>query len=108
MARGCVKYRNNLRLGAPVGDIVLDELKVENGSRQIPFEHQGADTEGRLHFCQLHRDIDMKRFFGSRHGEVPFESANGLRWNGAAPFTQPACASPFRRSTTRHGREIYS
>jgi hypothetical protein len=27
----------------PVGNVVLDELKVEDGSRQIPFERQGRE-----------------------------------------------------------------
>src|SRR5260370_31134194 len=74
VTRVCVKDRNNLSLCAPAIDIVLDELNVENGSRQIPFEHEGADTEGRLHFSQLHWDIDMERLLGSRHVKVPFES----------------------------------
>src|SRR5258708_2224568 len=94
MTRVCVKERNNLSLCAPAIDIVLDELNVENGSRQIPFEHEGADTEGRLHFSQLHWDVDIKRFLGNRHVKVPFESrywyyslkdANRLAWCGSAP-----------------------
>jgi len=48
-----VKDRNNLGLGVPVGDVVLDELKVEDGSRQIPFDRQGTDTERRLHFSNF-------------------------------------------------------
>ena len=45
VARVRVKDRNNLSLGVPAGDIVLDELKVEKGRRQIPFKHQGANAE---------------------------------------------------------------
>jgi len=71
-----VKDRNDLSLGAPVADIVLDELKVEDGRRQIPFKHQGADTEGHLYFCQPHPDIEdpsrslhaRDRFVGRPHG----------------------------------------
>jgi hypothetical protein len=63
VARIRVKDRNNLGLGVPVGDVVLDELKVENGGWQIPFERQGTDTERHLHFCQRHRNVDVKRFF---------------------------------------------
>src|SRR6266849_5608716 len=45
-----LKDRNHLGLGVPVGDVVFNKLKVEYGSRQIPFEHQGRDAEGHLHF----------------------------------------------------------
>ena len=33
VARIGVKDRNDLRLGVPAGDVLLEELKVENGSR---------------------------------------------------------------------------
>src|SRR5467141_502218 len=45
-----VKDRDHLSLGVPVGNVVLDELKVEDRSWQIPFERQGRDTEGNPHF----------------------------------------------------------
>jgi len=44
MAGICVKDGNDLRLGVRVGDIVCDELKVENGGRQITFERQALYT----------------------------------------------------------------
>ena len=48
VARIRVKDRDHLSLGIPVGDVVLDELKVEDRSRQIPFERQGRDTKDSL------------------------------------------------------------
>jgi hypothetical protein len=30
---------------------------VEDGRRQVPFKHQGADTEDLLHLRQPHRDM---------------------------------------------------
>ena len=44
MAGICVKDGDDLRLGVRVGDIVCDELKVENGGRQITFERQALYT----------------------------------------------------------------
>jgi hypothetical protein len=57
-----VKDRNDLRLGVPTGDVVLDELHVEDRGRQVPFELQGADTEHRLYLRQFHGNINVKRF----------------------------------------------
>src|SRR5262249_38938214 len=55
-----VKDGDDLGIGLPLGDVILDEQKVKNRSGQISFERQGADTEYHLHVCQLHRDIDVK------------------------------------------------
>ena len=60
MARICVEDGNNLSRGLPVGDVILDELKVKKRSRQIPFERQGTDAEYRFHVRQLYWNIDMK------------------------------------------------
>jgi hypothetical protein len=30
-----VKYSDDLRLGMPIGDVILDELEMENRSRKI-------------------------------------------------------------------------
>lgn len=51
VARIRVKDRKDLGPGVPVGNIFLDEVKVENGSWQISLERQGSDTEGHLYFC---------------------------------------------------------
>ena len=37
-----VKYGDDLRLGMPIGDVIFDELEVENRSREIAFECQSA------------------------------------------------------------------
>ena len=58
-----VEDRDNLRRRAPVRDVARDALKVDDRRRQVSFERQGADTEHHLHVCQLHWNIDMKRFF---------------------------------------------
>jgi hypothetical protein len=58
----CVKDRNDLGLGFPVGDVLRDELQVKNGRRQIPFERQVSDAVGNSQFCQSHWNIDAKRF----------------------------------------------
>ncbi len=46
VARIGVKHCNHLGLGVPVGDVVLNKLKVKYRSWQIPFECQGRDAEG--------------------------------------------------------------
>ena len=35
-----VKHGNELRLGIPIADVVADQLKVKNRSRQVSFEYQ--------------------------------------------------------------------
>jgi hypothetical protein len=35
-----VKHGDDLRLGMPLGDVIFDELDVENRSREIAFESQ--------------------------------------------------------------------
>src|SRR5215831_12049630 len=65
---------DDLRGRAPARDVVLDELHVEDRSRQIAFERQGVDAEHRLHVLERHRDIDVKWFSGIRHVRTPFES----------------------------------
>jgi heme/copper-type cytochrome/quinol oxidase subunit 2 len=57
-----LKDRNDFRLGIPIGDVILDELHVEDRGRQVPFELQGADTEHHLHVRQFHGNINMQRF----------------------------------------------
>jgi hypothetical protein len=47
-----MKDRDHFGPAAPVSDIVLDQLHMEDRSRQIPFEHQRADAEDELHFGQ--------------------------------------------------------
>src|ERR1700759_4039814 len=37
VARIGVKNRNNLSRGVPIGDVALNELKVENGNGRSPF-----------------------------------------------------------------------
>ena len=45
MAGVGVKDGNGLGFCFPLGDIILDKLHMEDRSRQISFERQGADTE---------------------------------------------------------------
>jgi len=58
-----MKDRDNLALRLPIGDIVHDEPKVKDSSRQIAFERQRCDAEYILDLCQFDGDIDVKRFF---------------------------------------------
>src|SRR5215813_7183088 len=44
-----VKHGDKLGLGVPTGDVVPDELQVENRSGQITLERQGTDTEHGFH-----------------------------------------------------------
>src|SRR4029453_14968620 len=66
-----VKDRDDLRLCIPIGDVILDELHVEDRGRQVPFELQGADTEHHLHVRQFYRNINVKQFFLSDHFQAP-------------------------------------
>lgn len=56
-----MKDSDDLRLGVGAGDIVGDELKVENRGRQIAFERQCANTADRLYVLEFHRNIDVER-----------------------------------------------
>ena len=56
----CVEHRDDVRLRIPIGDVTLDELKVEDGSRQVSFERQGADAVHRPDVRHFDGDIDMK------------------------------------------------
>jgi len=67
-----MKDRDNLELGLPIGDIVRNEPKVKESSRQIAFERQRCDAGYILDFFQLDRNIDMERLFLRGHGKVPF------------------------------------
>jgi hypothetical protein len=58
-----VKDGYNPRLGVPVGNVIFDDLKVENRSRKISSKVQGADTEHQLYVRQLNRYVDLKRLF---------------------------------------------
>jgi hypothetical protein len=42
MASIRVKYGDDLRFGIPIGDVIFDELELENRSREIAFECQSA------------------------------------------------------------------
>jgi hypothetical protein len=67
-----VKDHDSLRFCVPICRVSHDELKVENGSWQIPLERQGSDTEGRFQLVELYRNVDVKRFLFIRHEEVPY------------------------------------
>jgi hypothetical protein len=69
-----MKRRYDLSLGVPIVDVLGDELKMKDGGREIAFERQGKEAEGRLQVRQRHRDIDMKRFPLSWSFHVSFKS----------------------------------
>jgi len=54
------KTPDHLSLGVPVGDVVLDELKVEDRSCRS-LRTSRKDTEGNLHFATS-LNIDVKWF----------------------------------------------
>jgi hypothetical protein len=56
-----MKYGNDLRLGIPVCNVILQDLNVEERGWQIPFEGQSAHAEYDFHFRQLHGNVDVKR-----------------------------------------------
>src|SRR5262249_4673731 len=78
VSRVRVKDHNSLGFSVPIGCVFYDELKVENGRRQISLERQGSDTEGRLHLVELYRNVDVKRFLCTRHDEVPFKNQSSF------------------------------
>jgi hypothetical protein len=58
-----VKDGDDFELRAPIGGVILDRLKMENRSREIAFECQGADAEHCLHVRQFRGNVDVQRFF---------------------------------------------
>jgi len=62
-----MKHCYDLGLGVPIGDLFGDERKMKDGGREISFERQCDDAEGRLQVRQHHRDINMKWFVSGGH-----------------------------------------
>jgi hypothetical protein len=68
-----VKDGYDLGLGIPIGNVIFDELKVENRSRKITFKLQRADTEHQV-VRQLNRYVDLKQLFRNSHVVSPFNA----------------------------------
>src|SRR5262249_34064142 len=69
-----VEHGDDLRLGFPLSDVVLDELKMDDRSGKIFFERQGSDAEHHLYFRQPHRNVDAKRFLRNGHNKLLWKS----------------------------------
>jgi hypothetical protein len=72
-----VKDGDDLRLGVPIGDVVLDKLKVENRSRQISFERQAPILYTVFTFASF-TGISMRRSFSEPDMSKSLSKADAL------------------------------